>query len=73
MAKQERSALIVGASRGLGLGLVRAFLARGWDVTATSRGEAPALSSLSPVAPAQAGRAWGRASRVRHRRRWPQQ
>ncbi|MET7245837.1 SDR family NAD(P)-dependent oxidoreductase [Methylobacterium sp. EM32] len=54
MAQQERSALIVGASRGLGLGLVRAFLARGWAVTATSRGEAPALAALSPVAPALA-------------------
>jgi NAD(P)-dependent dehydrogenase (short-subunit alcohol dehydrogenase family) len=51
MAKQDRSALIVGASRGLGLGLARAFLARGWAVTATARGEAPALASLSPVAP----------------------
>ncbi|MGF3025891.1 SDR family oxidoreductase [Methylobacterium aquaticum] len=54
MAKQDRSALIVGASRGLGLGLARAFLARGWDVTATTRGEAPALAALSPVAPALA-------------------
>lgn len=51
MAKQNRSALIVGASRGLGLGLVRAFLARGWAVTATARGEAPALAAVSPVAP----------------------
>ena len=51
MAQLERSALIVGASRGLGLGLVRAFLARGWAVTATVRGEAPALAALSPVAP----------------------
>jgi NAD(P)-dependent dehydrogenase (short-subunit alcohol dehydrogenase family) len=33
-------ALIIGASRGLGLGLVQAYLARGWDVTATVRGAA---------------------------------
>ncbi len=33
----NRSALILGASRGLGLGLVAEFLARGWAVTATER------------------------------------
>jgi NAD(P)-dependent dehydrogenase (short-subunit alcohol dehydrogenase family) len=33
----EKSALIVGASRGLGLGLTRELLARGWHVTATVR------------------------------------
>ncbi|OWP48570.1 SDR family oxidoreductase [Pseudomonas nitroreducens] len=32
-----KSALIIGASRGLGLGLVRELLDRGWDVTATVR------------------------------------
>lgn len=32
-----QTALIVGASRGLGLGLVREYLARGWRVTATVR------------------------------------
>ncbi|MFE1603220.1 SDR family NAD(P)-dependent oxidoreductase [Methylobacterium sp. ID0610] len=52
MARQDRSALIVGASRGLGLGLVKALLARGWDVTATARGSAPELEGLAPVAPA---------------------
>lgn len=31
-------ALIIGASRGLGLGLAQAYLSRGWDVTATIRG-----------------------------------
>jgi NAD(P)-dependent dehydrogenase (short-subunit alcohol dehydrogenase family) len=30
-------ALIVGANRGIGLGVVREFLARGWDVIATAR------------------------------------
>ena len=35
----RKVALIVGASRGLGLGLVRAFLSRGWEVIATVRSE----------------------------------
>ncbi len=34
----RHKALIVGAPRGLGLGLVRRLLERGWTVTATSRG-----------------------------------
>ena len=34
----ERTALIVGATRGLGLGLVREYVERGWRVVATSRG-----------------------------------
>lgn len=44
----SKSALIVGASRGLGLGLVRELLGRGWDVTATVRDAANAgeLSAL---------------------------
>jgi NAD(P)-dependent dehydrogenase (short-subunit alcohol dehydrogenase family) len=33
----RKEALIVGASRGLGLGLVREYLSRGWGVTATVR------------------------------------
>lgn len=33
-------ALILGASRGIGLELVRQYLADGWDVSATARGEA---------------------------------
>lgn len=41
-----RRALIVGASRGLGLGLVRRLLVRGWDVTATVRRPCAALSGL---------------------------
>jgi NAD(P)-dependent dehydrogenase (short-subunit alcohol dehydrogenase family) len=32
-----RTALIIGASRGLGLGLTQRFLERGWQVTSTSR------------------------------------
>jgi len=37
MAKDVKSALVIGASRGLGLGLVEEFSERGWDVTATMR------------------------------------
>ncbi|TXM90672.1 short-chain dehydrogenase, partial [Methylobacterium sp. WL103] len=42
-----RRALVVGASRGLGLGLVARFLDRGWDVTATVRRPSAALSGLA--------------------------
>ncbi|MCJ2038946.1 SDR family NAD(P)-dependent oxidoreductase [Methylobacterium sp. E-041] len=42
-----RRALIVGASRGLGLGLVARFLERGWAVTATVRRPSAALSELA--------------------------
>ena len=34
------TALIIGASRGLGLGLAREYLARGWHVVGTVRGSA---------------------------------
>lgn len=34
---QRRQALIIGASRGLGLGLTKEYLRRGWDVVATVR------------------------------------
>jgi NAD(P)-dependent dehydrogenase (short-subunit alcohol dehydrogenase family) len=37
MADAVRTALIVGASRGIGLGLVEEYLARGWAVIATVR------------------------------------
>lgn len=36
-AADRKVALIVGASRGLGLGLAKAFLAKGWHVIATAR------------------------------------
>ena len=39
-----RRALVVGASRGLGLGLVHHLIGRGWDVTATVRRPTPALA-----------------------------
>ncbi len=45
-----KSALIIGASRGLGLGLVRELLDRGWDVTATVRDAAhPGELAALPV------------------------
>ncbi len=47
------TALIVGASRGLGLGLAREYTARGWHVIATERGTAGSgLTSLAATAPA---------------------
>lgn len=46
----RRSALVVGASRGLGLGLVRELLVRGWDVVATLRDAAhPGALAALPV------------------------
>jgi NAD(P)-dependent dehydrogenase (short-subunit alcohol dehydrogenase family) len=39
------SALIIGASRGIGLGLAAEFIGRGWDVVATHRSPAPALAA----------------------------
>ena len=46
------TALIVGASRGLGLGLVQEYLARGWRVIATQRGSgsSSALGALDSEA-----------------------
>ena len=41
-----KSALIIGASRGLGLGLVREHLARGWRITATVRTRSEELEAL---------------------------
>ena len=46
----RKTALVVGASRGLGLGLVRELLVRGWDVTATLRDAAhPGELAALPV------------------------
>ncbi|MCP1441806.1 NAD(P)-dependent dehydrogenase (short-subunit alcohol dehydrogenase family) [Pseudomonas sp. GGS8] len=46
-----KNALIIGASRGLGLGLVKTLLADGWQVTATVRNpkSAEALQALGKV------------------------
>ena len=38
---QAKTALIVGASRGIGLGLVKALLSKDWNVIATMRSENP--------------------------------
>lgn len=46
-----RRALLVGASRGLGLGLAARFLERGWDVTATVRRPSAALADLAASGP----------------------
>ena len=46
----EKTALIVGASRGLGLGLAHEYVTRGWRVVATARGENEALSALGEKA-----------------------
>lgn len=50
-----RRALIVGASRGLGLGLVRRLLATGWDVTATVRQPSSALAECAGPLRIEAG------------------
>jgi len=49
------TALIVGASRGIGLGLVGEFERRGWDVTATARTPAKG-DALDELAAASGGR-----------------
>ncbi len=46
-AVSERRALIVGASRGLGLGLAETFSAHGWQVVATQRRSTPDLERLT--------------------------
>jgi NAD(P)-dependent dehydrogenase (short-subunit alcohol dehydrogenase family) len=47
--QQKRTVLLLGASRGIGLGLVTEYLARGWRVIATQRSltVAPALCELA--------------------------
>src|SRR5271166_543119 len=40
MQNSVSTALIIGASRGLGLGMAKAYLERGWQVIATVRGKA---------------------------------
>ena len=49
----NKLALVVGANRGIGLGVVKEFLGRGWDVIATARkpAEATALNALAAQAP----------------------
>lgn len=47
--KNQPTVLLVGASRGIGLGLVNEYLGRGWRVIATQRGTTltPALNELA--------------------------
>jgi NAD(P)-dependent dehydrogenase (short-subunit alcohol dehydrogenase family) len=47
MQGTRKTALIVGASRGLGLGLARELAARGWQVTGTARDQAPQLDAAA--------------------------
>jgi len=42
----QKTALILGGSRGLGLGLAREYLSRGWRVIATARADASKLEAL---------------------------
>lgn len=49
MTTTKKSILIVGGSRGIGLGLVREYLSRGWNVIATERNLSPA-SALGQLA-----------------------
>ena len=42
----DRTIFILGASRGIGLGLVKEFLARGWQVVASERSRSDALHAL---------------------------
>jgi NAD(P)-dependent dehydrogenase (short-subunit alcohol dehydrogenase family) len=50
---EHRLALIVGANRGIGLGVTKEFLAHGWDVIATARhpDQASALRALAASHP----------------------
>lgn len=41
--------LIIGASRGIGLGLAKEFKARGWDVTCTERSESEELHAVEGI------------------------
>ncbi|HVY14342.1 MAG TPA: SDR family oxidoreductase [Rhodopila sp.] len=52
---EHRLALVVGANRGIGLGVTEAFLAAGWDVIATARRPAEA-TALGDVADRHRGR-----------------
>ncbi len=53
----QRLALVVGANRGIGLGVASVFLARGWDVIATARRpeQASALAELRARYPGRVG------------------
>jgi NAD(P)-dependent dehydrogenase (short-subunit alcohol dehydrogenase family) len=46
----ERKVLLIGASRGLGLGLAKLFAARGWNLVATERGVSAGLRAVADAA-----------------------
>src|SRR5215213_6183859 len=46
MQTASQTVLLLGASRGLGLGLAREYLGRGWRVIATARDDASRLQAL---------------------------
>ena len=52
---RNKIAIIVGASRGLGLGLAREFARRGWQVTATARSTAAATELADEVTASDGG------------------
>ena len=74
---QSKTAIIVGASRGLGLGLARELARRGWQVTATARSAAAATELVDEVAASDGGiavRRWtltGLKASTRSPRVWP--
>jgi NAD(P)-dependent dehydrogenase (short-subunit alcohol dehydrogenase family) len=46
----RQKVLLIGASRGLGLGLAKLFAARGWNVVATERGGSSGLKGVAATA-----------------------
>src|SRR3979411_497785 len=48
--KTNKTALLLGSSRGLGLGLAHEYLGRGWRVIATARGDSSKLDALAKSA-----------------------
>ncbi len=50
MSSSSQTTLLLGASRGLGLGLAREYHSRGWRVIATARSDASGLEALGTVA-----------------------
>jgi len=48
-----KTAIIIGASRGIGLALAGELASRGWQVTATARGVAPDLAALAAASNGQ--------------------
>jgi NAD(P)-dependent dehydrogenase (short-subunit alcohol dehydrogenase family) len=47
---RARNVLLIGASRGLGLGLAKLFAARGWNVVATERSSSAGLKAVAASA-----------------------